>query len=61
MIANRNGRIVCFGGFEGEMPIDFSYVIRNEPVILGSNGYAAEERRSAWSTCRFWRWCYRYW
>ena len=43
MIANRNGRIVCFGGFEGEMPIDFSYVIRKEPVILGSNGYAAEE------------------
>lgn len=43
MIANRNGRIICFGGFEGEMPIDFSYVIRKEPVIIGSNGYAAEE------------------
>lgn len=43
LIANRNGRIICFGGFEGEMPIDFSYVIRKEPVIIGSNGYAAEE------------------
>ncbi|WP_311269594.1 zinc-binding dehydrogenase [Sphingobium sp. WCS2017Hpa-17] len=43
MVANRNGRIVCFGGFEGEMSIDFSNVIRKEPTIMGSNGYAAEE------------------
>ncbi|WP_336951171.1 zinc-dependent alcohol dehydrogenase [Sphingobium aromaticivastans] len=42
-IANRNGRIVCFGGFEDRMLIDFGYVIKKEPLIMGSNGYAAEE------------------
>ncbi|WP_336953210.1 zinc-dependent alcohol dehydrogenase [Sphingobium aromaticivastans] len=43
MITTRNGRIVCFGGYEDRMLIDFSYVIRKEPMIIGSNGYAAEE------------------
>lgn len=43
MISTRNGRIVCFGGYEDRMEIDFSYVIRKEPVIIGSNGYASEE------------------
>lgn len=43
MIANRGGRIICFGGYEDRMEIDFSYVIQKEPVIIGSNGYASEE------------------
>lgn len=43
MISNRGGRIVCFGAYEDRMKIDFGYVIRKEPVIIGSNGYAAEE------------------
>ncbi len=42
-IANRGGRIVCFGAYEDKMLIDFSYVIKKEPVIIGSNGYAPEE------------------
>lgn len=42
-IANRGGRIVCFGGYESRMSIDFGYVIKKEPVIMGSNGYAHEE------------------
>ncbi len=42
-LANRGGRIVCFGGYEDKMLIDFGYVIKKEPVIIGSNGYAAEE------------------
>lgn len=39
----QGGRIVCFGGFEGAMTIDMGPIIQKEPVILGSNGYAAEE------------------
>jgi len=42
-LANRGGRIICFGGYEDRMSIDFGYVIKKEPVIMGSNGYAAEE------------------
>ena len=42
-IANRGGRIVCFGAYEDKMTIEFSNVIKKEPVIIGSNGYAAEE------------------
>jgi len=42
-LVNRGGRIVCFGAYEEPMTIDFSYVIKKEPVIIGSNGYAAEE------------------
>ncbi|MCX7282650.1 MAG: zinc-binding dehydrogenase [Novosphingobium sp.] len=38
-----NGRIVCFGGFEGRMEIDMSPLIEKQPTILGSNGYAPEE------------------
>ncbi|SFS09042.1 zinc-dependent alcohol dehydrogenase [Sphingomonas jatrophae] len=43
LIANRDGRIICFGGYEDRMLIDFGYMIQKEPVIIGSNGYAAEE------------------
>lgn len=43
MISTRNGRIVCFGAYEDRMEIDFDYIIRKEPVIIGSNGYASEE------------------
>ena len=46
-LANRGGRIICFGGYEGRMLIDFGYVIQKEPVIMGSNGYAAEELSEA--------------
>lgn len=37
------GRIVCFGGYEGAMTIDMGPLIEKQPVIMGSNGYAAEE------------------
>lgn len=43
ILAGRNGRIICFGAYEGKMLIDFSDMIRKEPVLMGSNGYAAEE------------------
>jgi 2-desacetyl-2-hydroxyethyl bacteriochlorophyllide A dehydrogenase len=46
-LANRGGRIICFGGYEDRMSIDFGYVIKKEPVIMGSNGYAAEELTEA--------------
>ena len=42
-IANRGARIVCFGAYEDKMTIEFSNVIKKEPVIIGSNGYAPEE------------------
>ena len=38
-----NGRIVCFGAYEGPMTIDFGPMIQKQPTIMGSNGYAAEE------------------
>ncbi|MBK7729895.1 MAG: zinc-binding dehydrogenase [Gammaproteobacteria bacterium] len=47
LVANRNGRIVCFGGFEDRMLIDMGYIIRKEPLIMGSNGYAPEELAEA--------------
>lgn len=47
LIDLNGGRIVCFGGFEGPMTIDFSPVIQKQPVIIGSNGYAAEELAEA--------------
>ena len=37
------GRIVCFGGYEDRMTIDFGPMIQKQPTIMGSNGYAAEE------------------
>lgn len=37
------GRIICFGGFEGPMTIDMGPIIQKQPVIMGSNGYSAEE------------------
>ncbi|AGH48657.1 MULTISPECIES: zinc-dependent alcohol dehydrogenase [Sphingomonas] len=43
LIALRDGRIICFGGFEGAMTIDMGPIIQKEPAILGSNGYAPEE------------------
>ncbi|MFM2370981.1 MAG: hypothetical protein RIS85_703 [Pseudomonadota bacterium] len=41
------GRIVCFGGFEGRMEIDLSPLIQKQPTIFGSNGYAAAELAEA--------------
>jgi threonine dehydrogenase-like Zn-dependent dehydrogenase len=43
LVSNKGGRIICFGGFEGAMTIDMGPIIQKEPVIMGSNGYAAEE------------------
>jgi threonine dehydrogenase-like Zn-dependent dehydrogenase len=43
LVANANGRIICFGAFEGKMQIDMINLIRKQPAILGSNGYAPEE------------------
>lgn len=43
LIDLNQGRIVCFGGYEDRMTIDFSPVIQKQPTIMGSNGYAAEE------------------
>lgn len=37
------GRIVCFGAYEGPMTIDFGPMIQKQPTIMGSNGYAAED------------------
>lgn len=42
-VSLNEGRIVCFGGFEDDMSIDFSPIILKQPVIIGSNGYAPEE------------------
>jgi threonine dehydrogenase-like Zn-dependent dehydrogenase len=43
LVSLTGGRIICFGGFEGPMTIDMGPIIQKEPVIMGSNGYAAEE------------------
>ncbi|MFC4595569.1 zinc-dependent alcohol dehydrogenase [Sphingobium tyrosinilyticum] len=43
LIDLNGGRIVCFGGYEDRMTIDFGPVIQKQPTIMGSNGYAAEE------------------
>lgn len=43
LIALDGGRIVCFGGYEERMTIDFGPVIQKQPTIMGSNGYAPEE------------------
>lgn len=43
LVSLSGGRIICFGGFEGPMTIDMGPIIQKEPVIMGSNGYAAEE------------------
>lgn len=43
LVSLGDGRIVCFGGFEDRMFIDMSPIIRKQPTIMGSNGYAAEE------------------
>ena len=43
LIDLNNGRIVCFGAYEGPMTIDFGPMIQKQPTIMGSNGYAAEE------------------
>jgi threonine dehydrogenase-like Zn-dependent dehydrogenase len=47
LVSNVGGRIVCFGAFEDKMLIDMNYVISKEPVIMGSQGYAAEELEEA--------------
>ena len=43
LIDLRDGRIVCFGGFEDRVTIDLSPIIQKQPTIMGSNGYASEE------------------
>ena len=43
LIALRDGRIVCFGGFEDRVLIDLSPIIQKQPTIMGSNGYSPEE------------------
>lgn len=43
LVANENGRVVCFGAFEGKVTLDLLPLIQKQPVIIGSNGYAAEE------------------
>lgn len=43
LVATRGARIVCFGAFEDRVSIDLNPIIQKEPLILGSNGYAAEE------------------
>ena len=47
LIDLNNGRIVCFGAYEGPMTIDFGPMIQKQPTIMGSNGYAAEELAEA--------------
>lgn len=43
LIDLRDGRIVCFGGFEDRVTIDLGPVIQKQPTIMGSNGYAPDE------------------
>ncbi|WP_222711484.1 zinc-dependent alcohol dehydrogenase [Parahaliea aestuarii] len=43
LVACENGRIVCFGAYEDRMLIDMMPLINKQPVIMGSNGYAAED------------------
>ncbi|MEO6093945.1 MAG: zinc-binding dehydrogenase [Novosphingobium sp.] len=43
LIDLKDGRIVCFGAYEGAMTIDMGPLIEKQPTIMGSNGYAAEE------------------
>lgn len=43
LVSLNDGRIICFGGFEDRMYIDMSPIMRKQPTIKGSNGYAAEE------------------
>lgn len=43
LVATRGARIVCFGAFEDRVSIDLNPVIQKEPLITGSNGYAAAE------------------
>jgi (R,R)-butanediol dehydrogenase / meso-butanediol dehydrogenase / diacetyl reductase len=47
IIALRDGRIVCFGGFEDRVSIDLGPIIQKQPTIIGSNGYAADELTGA--------------
>lgn len=43
LVACENGRIVCFGAYEDKMLIDMMPLINKQPIIMGSNGYAAED------------------
>jgi threonine dehydrogenase-like Zn-dependent dehydrogenase len=43
LVSTRGSRIICFGAFEDRVSIDLNPVIQKEPLIIGSNGYAAEE------------------
>ncbi len=43
LIDLRDGRVVCFGGFEDRVTIDLGPIIQKQPTIMGSNGYAPEE------------------
>ena len=42
-----NGRIICFGAYEDKMLIDLNPVIRKQPAIYGSYGYASEDLEQA--------------
>jgi len=43
LVSCEHGRIVCFGAYEDKMLIDMMPLINKQPVIMGSNGYAAED------------------
>ena len=42
-----DGRIVCFGAFEGPVPLELDALIEKQTRIVGSLGYAAEELEQA--------------
>lgn len=47
LLRPRNGRIICFGAYEGEFPVDFMPLIYKEASIFGSMGYSPAELEQA--------------
>jgi threonine dehydrogenase-like Zn-dependent dehydrogenase len=43
MLKPRGGKIICFGGYEGPVTLDLTYLIEKQVHIIGSLGYDAAE------------------
>jgi len=43
MVRAGDGRVICFGAYEGSMQLDMMPMINKQISLLGSNGYAPEE------------------
>jgi len=42
-----DGRIICFGAYEGNLTLDMMPMVNKQVSLLGSNGYAPEELEQA--------------